>query len=164
MGLSRSSLCPSRAPFHEIVLRAVATLVDQITLPVTFRTWENFRTVYMQFEVADFEMTYNVFLGRLALTKFMAIPHYVDLVLKMPGPNGVITIKGDVKCAYDYNSENCETIDGIMASVELQELKRHWSSPTWTRSCLRPRRPSSRRTHLTRRSHSPQMNPQRLLI
>jgi hypothetical protein len=124
MGLSRSSLCPSRAPFHEIVLRTVATLVDQITLPVTFRTWENFRTEYMQFEVADFEITYNVFLGRLALTKFMAIPHYVDLVLKMPGPNDVITIKGDVKCAYDCNRENCETTDGIMASVELQELKK----------------------------------------
>jgi hypothetical protein len=30
----------------------------------------------MQFEVNDFEMTYNAFLERLALTKFMAIPHY----------------------------------------------------------------------------------------
>jgi hypothetical protein len=55
----------------------------------------------MQFEVADFEMAYNAFLRRLALTKFMVIPHYTYLVLKMPEPNGVIFIKGDVKCAYD---------------------------------------------------------------
>jgi hypothetical protein len=51
----------------------------------------------VQFEVADFESAYNVFLGRLGPSKFMAIPHYAYLVLKMLGPNGVITIKGDVK-------------------------------------------------------------------
>jgi hypothetical protein len=34
----------------------------------------------MQFEVANFEMTYNVFLGRPTLTKFMTIPHYAYLV------------------------------------------------------------------------------------
>jgi hypothetical protein len=39
----------------------------------------------MEFEVADFEMTYNVFLKRPMLTKFMAIPHYAYLVLKMSG-------------------------------------------------------------------------------
>jgi hypothetical protein len=55
----------------------------------------------MQFEVANFETTYNVFLGRPTLTKFMAIPHYAYLVLKMSGSNGVISIKGDVKQAYD---------------------------------------------------------------
>jgi hypothetical protein len=30
----------------------------------------------IQFEVADFETAYNAFLGRLALTKFVAILHY----------------------------------------------------------------------------------------
>jgi hypothetical protein len=57
----------------------------------------------MQFEVADFETTYNAFLGRPTLTKFMAIPHYTYLVLKMLDPNGLISIKGDVKHAYDYD-------------------------------------------------------------
>jgi hypothetical protein len=41
----------------------------------------------MQFEVTDFEMAYNTFLGRPTLTKFMTIPHYVYLVLKMMNPN-----------------------------------------------------------------------------
>jgi hypothetical protein len=44
MGLSRSSLRPSRAPFYDIVPGAAVTPVGQITLPVTFRTRENFRT------------------------------------------------------------------------------------------------------------------------
>jgi hypothetical protein len=39
-------------------------------------------------------MVYNAFLVRLILTKFMAIPHYAYSILKMPGPNGVISIKG----------------------------------------------------------------------
>jgi hypothetical protein len=43
MGLSRSLLCPSQAPFHGIVPGAAATPVGQITLPVTFGTWDNIR-------------------------------------------------------------------------------------------------------------------------
>jgi hypothetical protein len=61
--------------------------------------------------VADFETAYNSFLGWPALTKFMAIPHYAYMVIKMPGPHGVISIRGDVKRAYDYNKESCEMAD-----------------------------------------------------
>jgi hypothetical protein len=123
MGLSRSLLCPSRAPFHGIVPGAAASSVGQISLPVTFRTQENFCTETVQFEVTDFETTYNAFLGRSALSKFMVIPHYAYLVLKMPGRCGVISIRGDVKRAFDCDRESCETADRLLASVELQELK-----------------------------------------
>jgi hypothetical protein len=60
----------------------------------------------LQFEVADFETAYNAFLGQLALSKFMVVPHYAYLVLKMPGPRGVISIRGDVKQAFDYDRES----------------------------------------------------------
>jgi hypothetical protein len=75
------------------------TPVGQITLHVTFGTWENYRTEYMQFEIADFEMAYNAFLEMPALTKFMVIPRYAYLNLKMPGSNSVISIKGGVSNA-----------------------------------------------------------------
>jgi hypothetical protein len=123
MGLSRSLLCPSQAPFHGIIIGAAATPIGQISLPVTFRTQENFCTETIQFEVTDFETVYNAFLGRSALSKFMAIPHYAYLVLKMPGLHGVISIRGDVKRAFDYERESCEIADRLTASVELQELK-----------------------------------------
>jgi hypothetical protein len=123
MGLSRSSLCPNRAPFHGIVPGAVATYIGQISLPVTFGTPENFRMKTIQFEVTDFETMYNTFLGRLALSKFMAIPHYAYLVLKMPRLRGIISIRGDVKRAFDCDRESCEIADRLTASVELQELK-----------------------------------------
>jgi hypothetical protein len=40
-------------------------------------------------------MAYNAFLRRLTLDKFIAIPHYAYLVLKMPGPHGAISVRGD---------------------------------------------------------------------
>jgi hypothetical protein len=101
MGLPRSTLQSCKAPFHGVVLDASATPIEQITLPVTFRTRESYRIEYMQFKVADLEMAYNAFLGRPTLTKFMAIPHYAYLVLKMPDSNRVIAIKGDIKQVYD---------------------------------------------------------------
>jgi hypothetical protein len=101
MGLSRSLLRPSQAPFHGVVPGTTATPIGQISLPVTFGTRKNFQTKNIQFEVADLETAYNTFLGLPALTKFMAILHYAYLVLKMSGPRGVISIRGDVKRAYD---------------------------------------------------------------
>jgi hypothetical protein len=85
MGLSRSLFYTSQAPFHDIVPGAAATPFGQISLPVTFGTRENFQTKTIQFKVANFETAYNAFLGRPALTKFMAILHYAYLVLKMLG-------------------------------------------------------------------------------
>jgi hypothetical protein len=123
MGLSRSLLHPSRAPFHGIVSGTAATPIGQISLLVTYGTRENFQTENVQFKVADFETTYNTFLGRSALTKFMTILHYAYLVLKMPGPHRVISVRGDVKRAYDCNKESCEMANRLSASTTLRELK-----------------------------------------
>jgi hypothetical protein len=49
MGLSRSLLRLSQAPFHGIVPGATVTPVGQIALPVSFGTRENFRMKTIQF-------------------------------------------------------------------------------------------------------------------
>jgi hypothetical protein len=67
-------------------------------------------------------MVYNAFFRRPTLTKFMATPHYANLVLKMPRPHDVISIRGDIKHAYDCDKESYKTADRLTASVELQEL------------------------------------------
>jgi hypothetical protein len=77
----------------------------------------------IQFEVINFETAYNAFLGQLALSKFMVIPHYTYLVLKMLGPRGIISIRGDINWAFDYDKESCETAGRLTVSVDLQELK-----------------------------------------
>jgi hypothetical protein len=166
MGLSRSLLQISHAPFHGTVPGAAVTPVGQISLHVTFGTRENIRTETIQFGVADFETTYNAFLGRPSLTKFMAIPNYAYLVLKMPGPRGVISIRGDVKRAYDYDKESCEVTDRLAASTELQEPKEALVESPQTQPCLiprTPRSPSSQRSHSANRSHCLQRNLPRLL-
>jgi hypothetical protein len=76
-----------------------------VVLPVTFGTRENYLTEFIKFEVANFESSYHAILGRPALAKFMAVPHYVYLLLKMPGRSGVLTLRGDLKKSYDCNQE-----------------------------------------------------------
>jgi hypothetical protein len=96
-------LTPSKAPFYGIVPGNAAHPLGTVVLPVTFGTRENYRTEFIKFEVADFESSYHAILGRPALAKFMAVPHYVYLLLKMPGRGGVLTLRGDFKKSYDCN-------------------------------------------------------------
>ena len=93
MGLQLAGMItPTSTPFYGIVLGKPALPLGQITLPVTFGTPSNYRTKFIKFEVADFESSYHTILGRPALAKFMAIPHYPYLLLKIPGPNGVLSL------------------------------------------------------------------------
>jgi hypothetical protein len=109
MGLYISKmLTPSRAPFYGIVLENVATPLGLVVLPVTFGTKDNYRMEYIKFEVADFKSSYAI-LGRPALTKFMAVPHYVYLLLKMLGKTGVLMFRGDLKKSYDCDQEAIES-------------------------------------------------------
>jgi hypothetical protein len=66
-----------------------------ISLPVTFRTVENFRTESVLFDIVEVSLPFNAILGRPALYQFMAVAHYGYLVLKMPSPKGVLKIRGD---------------------------------------------------------------------
>ncbi|RLM92750.1 uncharacterized protein C2845_PM08G10980 [Panicum miliaceum] len=92
MGLDITDmLTPSKAPFYVIVPGNSATPLGTVTLPVTFGTRENYWTKYIKFEVANFKSSCHAILGRLALAKFMAVPHYVYLLLKIPGKSGVLT-------------------------------------------------------------------------
>jgi uncharacterized protein YecE (DUF72 family) len=86
----------------------MATPLGSVVLPVTFRTKDNYRTEYIKFEVADFNSSYYAILGRPALAKFMAVPHCVYLLLKMPGKIGVLTLRGNLKKSYDCDQEAIE--------------------------------------------------------
>jgi hypothetical protein len=85
-------LTPTDVPFYGIVPGKADMPLGQITLPVTFGTPDNYRTEFIKFEVADFESSYHAIFRRLALAKFMAVLHYPYLLLKMPGPNGILSL------------------------------------------------------------------------
>jgi hypothetical protein len=55
-------------------------------MSVTFGTLETYRTEFLRFEVVRFDCGYNTIIGRTGLAKFMAIPHYPYMILKMPCP------------------------------------------------------------------------------
>jgi hypothetical protein len=102
-------LTKSTSPFYSIIPGNVAIPLGSVVLPVTFgETRENYRTEYIKFEVADFETSYLAILGRPAITKFMVVPQYTYLVLKMPSPTGVLTLQGDLKISFDCNTEVVE--------------------------------------------------------
>jgi hypothetical protein len=106
MGIPRSTLRPSTAPFHGVVPRIEALPLGQIDLPVTFGDVRNFHTETLTFEVVGFSEAYHAILGRQAYAKFMPVPNYTYLKLKIPGPKGIITVgptyqrvfKCDVEC------------------------------------------------------------------
>ena len=79
--------------------------IGTVVLPVTFGTPDNYQTELIKFEVADFESSYHAILGQPALAKFMAVPHYVYLLLKMPGKSGVLTFRGDLQKSFECEKE-----------------------------------------------------------
>jgi hypothetical protein len=99
---------PSKAPFYGIVPGDKATPLGLVVLPVTFGMKDNFRMEYIKIEVADFQSSYHAILGRPALAKFMAVFHYVYLLLKMLRKTGILTFHGDLKKSYDCNQEAIE--------------------------------------------------------
>jgi hypothetical protein len=91
LGLLRidlSSVRTGAAPFHGIVPGKRVQPLGQLDLPVCFGTPSNFRKETLMFEVVGFRGTYHAVLGRPCYARFMAVPNYTYLKLKMPGPNG----------------------------------------------------------------------------
>jgi hypothetical protein len=102
-------LTKSASPFYGIVPSNASIPLSSVVLPVNFgETRENYHTEYIKFEVVDFETSYHGILGRPAITKFMAVPHYTYLVLNMPSPAGVLALQGDLKVSYDRDTEAVE--------------------------------------------------------
>jgi hypothetical protein len=150
MGLDISKmLTPSRAPFNGIISRNAATPLGLVVLPVTFGMKDNYRTEYIKFEVADFESSNHAILSRPAMAKFMAVPHYVYLLLKMLGKTGVLTFHGDLKKSYDCGQEVIEyamtshvpepSAEVFTAAQKLTDLKMEISSQRPSQSRVKPK-------------------------
>jgi hypothetical protein len=90
-------------------------------LVVQFGTADHFRIDYVDFIIADFKGTYHAILGRSALAKFMVIPHYVYLLLKMPTDKGVLSLKGNVLIAYNCEKEGYATTEALELLIRMQQ-------------------------------------------
>jgi hypothetical protein len=65
----------------------------------------NFRTETLTFEVVGFSGTYHAIFGRPAYAKFMVVPNYTYLKVKIPGPKGIITVGPTYQSAYECDAE-----------------------------------------------------------
>ena len=108
IGIDRARLRPSGAPFHGVMPGKQAIPLGQIDLPATFGDPSNYRKETLTFEVVVFKGAYHAIPGWLCYAKFMAVPNYTYLKLKMPGPKGVITIGSSFEHAYECDIECVE--------------------------------------------------------
>jgi hypothetical protein len=69
--------------------------------------------------VVGFRGTYHAVLGTPCYTKFMVVPNYTYLKLKMPGPNGVITVGPTYRHAYKCDMECVEYAEALAESEAL---------------------------------------------
>jgi hypothetical protein len=114
-----STIRVGAAPFHGIIPRKRVQPLGQLDLPVCFRTPSNFQKETLTFEVVGFRGTYHAVLGRPCYTKFMAVPNYTYLNLKMPGPNGVIIVGSTYRHADECDVECVEYAEALAESEAL---------------------------------------------
>jgi hypothetical protein len=131
-----SSVRAGAAPFHGIIPGKRVQPLGQLDLPVCFGTPSSFRRETLTFEVVGFRGTYHAVLGRPCYAKFMAVPNYTYLKLKMPGPNGVITVGPTYKHTFECDVECVEYAEALAESEaliadleslskEVPDVKRH---------------------------------------
>jgi hypothetical protein len=94
MHISLEFLKPTDCSFHGIVPGSANYPLGRIALNVCFGNRQNYRREKLDSEFMDWPSQYHAILGRPAFSRFMAVPHYTYLILKMPGPKGIITVKG----------------------------------------------------------------------
>jgi hypothetical protein len=143
LGLLRvdlSSVRAGAAPFHGIIPRKRVQPLGRLDLPVCFGTPSNFRRETLTFEVVGIQGTYHAVLGRPCYAKFMAVPNYTYLKLKMPGPNGVITVGPTYRHAYECDVPRTDTRTNATCSAwstPRPSPNPRPSSPTWRASLRR---------------------------
>jgi hypothetical protein len=103
MSISLESLKLTDRSFHGIVPGSANYPLGKIELDVCFGDSGNYHREKLEFDVMDWPSQYV--LGRPAFAKFMAVPHYAYLTLKIPGPNGTITVQGSIKVSNTCDKE-----------------------------------------------------------
>ncbi|XP_039787557.1 uncharacterized protein LOC120653978 [Panicum virgatum] len=117
MGFDMTKLVPSDQAFYGIIPGASSTPVGKVTLPVTFGTRDNYRTESIIFERwRHSRPSTTPYSGDQLSQKFMAIPNHMYLLLKMPAPNEVLSIHGDIQTSHSCETENINTSEAMERS------------------------------------------------
>jgi hypothetical protein len=119
MGIGLDQLQPSTIPFHGVAPGKRIQPLGQTDLPVWFDTPDNFCKEMLTFEMVGFRGAYHAILGRPCYAKFMAVPNYTYLKMKMPGSKGLITVGSSIKHAFDCDVECVEHAKALVLDEAL---------------------------------------------
>ena len=73
--------------------------------------------------MARIDSSYNAIFGRPAVAKFMVIPHHSYMVLKMPGPKGVLSIRGDFQQSHECDQAALAASEDLEHEAAREEVK-----------------------------------------
>jgi hypothetical protein len=98
MGISHTLLKPADNPLYGFGGKGTFP-VGKIELPLSFGVAPNARSEQVAFDIVDMVYPYNAIMGRGSINKFEAAIHRLYLCMKIPGPQGVITVYGNQQTA-----------------------------------------------------------------
>jgi hypothetical protein len=122
LGIPLAQLKLSWLTFHGIVPGHLCTPMGRVQLEVLFGKKGNSRHEPIWFEVVDISSPYHALLGCPALAKFMAVPHYAYLKMKLPGPRGVITVSGCFKKSLACAKASSQLAEALVITEEKRQL------------------------------------------
>jgi hypothetical protein len=123
MHISLEFLKPTDCSFYGIVPGSANYPLSQIALDVCFGNRLNYRRENLEFKVMDWPSQYHAILGRPTFSRFMAVPHYTYMVLKLPGPNRIITVKGSFELSDICDKEFHKMTQSFGTTAEYGESK-----------------------------------------
>jgi hypothetical protein len=123
MSISLENLKPTDCSFHGIVRGSTNYPLRKIELDVCFRDSGNYRREKLEFEVMDWPSQYHATLGLPAFAKFMAVPHYACLTLKILGPKGPIIVQGSFEVSNTCDKEFNRMTQTFGMTAEYARLK-----------------------------------------
>ncbi|XP_073359921.1 uncharacterized protein [Aegilops tauschii subsp. strangulata] len=122
LGLEAKDLEPTRTIFHGIVPGLSCSLIGRIRHDVLFGDSSHFRREPIWFEVVDLSSTYHALLGQPVIAKFIAVPHYAYMKMKLPGPKGLITVTGDYRKSLDCAQDGAKLAESLVVAEERCQL------------------------------------------
>ena len=111
MGIDPTKISHRNTTFKGVTPGPEAHCTGSLLLEVIFGFLDNFHNEKLTFHIAPFQSGYQALLGREAFARFNAIPRCASLMLKMPGPRGIITVTGNMERS--LHAENRAALNGL---------------------------------------------------
>ncbi|KAK1648350.1 hypothetical protein QYE76_066155 [Lolium multiflorum] len=123
LGIKENMLQPTHTTFHVIVPGLSCSPMGKVRVDVSFEGRDNCRVENILFEVVDLDSPYHTLLGRPALAAFMASTHTAYLKMKMPAPNGPLTVVGNYKVSLETASAGSNLAESLVIAEEKKRMQ-----------------------------------------